>query len=51
MSGTVEERLSRLERKVEEHDGLVQFMLLLAAKSPMGRKILARLAESGKVPV
>jgi hypothetical protein len=42
-----EERLAALESKVGEFDSLLEYLMLLAAKHPIGRQILKQIAKKG----
>jgi hypothetical protein len=44
---TTEERLAALEKKVVEFDSLLEYLMLLAAKHPVGRAILKQIAKKG----
>lgn len=48
MDQDILDRIEKLERKQAEHDGLIEFMMLLAAQYPVGRKILAMIAKGGR---
>lgn len=45
---STEERVGQLEKRVAELEALVQTLILLAARSPAGRKILKAIAKAGQ---
>lgn len=46
---TAEERLEKAEERLQKLENLVGFVMSLAAKHPLGRKILSQLQEKERV--
>ena len=45
---STEERLAQLEQRLDEFDALLQYLMTLAAKHPLGRKVLKAMAKAGR---
>lgn len=45
---TTEERLAKLEKRLDEFDHLVTYLMTLASRFPMGRRVLQMMAKEGE---
>lgn len=45
---TAEERLAKLEKRIDEFDAMIARLMMLAARNPLGRKILKDMSEAGR---
>ena len=45
---STEQRLDHIEQRLDELDALLQYLMTLAAKHPLGRKVLKAMAKAGR---
>jgi hypothetical protein len=45
---STDERLNRIEKRLDEFDALLEHLMLLAAQNPVGRQLLKAMAKGGR---